>query len=275
MPKKFSVSMCVYNGDSAEHFDEALSSIFNQTVMPDEVILVVDGTVNDGINDVIAKFENSGIFNVIRLDKNVGHGNARRIGLEKCRNELVALMDADDISVNDRFEQQLGIFDNDEGVDIVGGNIEEFIGDKSNIIGKRTVPSSDSEIKEYMKYRCPFNQMTVMFKKKSVAAAGGYIDWFCDEDYYLWLRMMLNGARFFNIQNTLVYARCGNEMYKRRGGVKYFKSEAKLQKYMLKNNVITAPVYLKNVAMRLVLQVLVPSGVRGWLFKNFAREKAD
>ncbi|MBS7299349.1 MAG: glycosyltransferase [Eubacteriales bacterium] len=275
MQKEFSVSMCVYNGDSAEHFDEALTSVFNQTVIPDEVVLVVDGPVNDGINDVISRFENNSIFKVIRLEKNVGHGNARRIGLQNCKNELVALMDADDICACDRFEEQLSVFENDKEVDVVGGIIEEFIGDKTNIIGKRSVPSDDCQIKEYIKYRCPFNQMTVMFKKQAVVDAGGYLDWYCDEDYYLWLRMMLNGAKFYNLSKTLVYVRCGIEMYKRRGGVRYFKSEAKLQKYMLENGVIDLPVYLKNVMMRLILQVIVPPGIRGWLFKNFAREKAN
>lgn len=275
MQKKFSVSMCVYNGDNAEHFCESLNSVFNQTVIPDEVVLVVDGPVNDGINDVISRFENNSIFKVIRLEKNVGHGNARRIGLESCQSDLVALMDADDISVEDRFEQQLTVFENDDTVDIVGGIIEEFIGDKSNIIGKRIVPCSDSEIKEYIKYRCPFNQVTVMFRKDSVMEVGGYLDWYCEEDYYLWLRMMLNGAKFCNLSKTLVYVRCGIEMYKRRGGARYFKSEAKLQKFMFENGVINLPIYLKNVMMRLILQVIVPPGIRGWLFKNFARERAN
>ena len=116
------------------------------------------------------------------------------------------------------------------------------------------------------------NQMTVMFKKSSVEKVGGYIDWFCDEDYYLWLRMALAGMKFQNVDETLVYARVGKEMYQRRGGVKYFKSEAKLQGFMLKNKIISLPTYVINVAKRLVVQVLLPNKLRGWVFKKFARK---
>ena len=115
------------------------------------------------------------------------------------------------------------------------------------------------------------NQMTVMFKKSSVDKVGGYIDWFCEEDYYLWLRMAMNNMKFKNLPETLVNVRVGEEMYMRRGGLKYFTSEAKLQGFMLKNKIIGFPRYIINVSQRLVLQVLMPNKMRGWVFKKFAR----
>ncbi len=275
MDYKFSVSMCVYGGDNPEHFEIALGSVFNQTLMPDEVVLVVDGPVPDTLNKVISKFEEYSIFKVIRLAQNVGHGNARRTGLEACSYEYVAIMDADDVCVNTRFEKQILAFKNNNDLTIVGGMIEEFINDISNVVGIRRVPQADSDIKDYMKKRCPMNQQTVMFKKSLVQAVGGYIDWYCDEDYYLWLRLALNKCKFMNINETLVYVRVGNEMYQRRGGYKYFKSEAKLQAFMLKNKVISLPRYCINVGERLILQVLMPNTIRGWVFKKFARDKAE
>ena len=115
--------------------------------------------------------------------------------------------------------------------------------------------------------------VTVMFKKSSVDAVGGFIDWYCDEDYYLWIRMALAGMRFANVADTLVSVRVGEDMYKRRGGWKYFKSEAKLQKFMRKNKVISFSTYTVNVTKRLIVQVLLPNRLRGWVFKKFAREK--
>ena len=156
---------------------------------------------------------------------------------------------------------------------LTSANITEFIGEPHNIVGKRSVPESDFEIKQYLKKRCPFNQVTVMFKKSTVQSVGGYIDWYCDEDYYLWLRMYLSGAMFANTDKFLVNVRVGKEMYERRGGIKYFKSEAKLQKYMLKNNVIGFGTYFLNVSKRFIVQVLLPNKIRGWVFKKFAREK--
>lgn len=272
MRDKFSVSMCVYMGDNPNHFDIALKSIFTQTLLPDEIVLVVDGPVSEETNNIIEKYKSENdILNVIRLEKNVGHGNARREGLKNCSHNIVALMDADDVCVPYRFERQICEFENNTELDIVGGQIREFIDDVKNVVGVRNVPCDDGEIKEYMKKRCPMNQMTVMFKKSSVDSAGGYIDWFCEEDYYLWLRMAMNNMKFKNLPQTLVNVRVGEEMYMRRGGLKYFKSEARLQGFMLKNKIIGFPRYVINVSQRLVLQVLMPNRIRGWVFRKFAR----
>ena len=268
----FSVSMCVYNGDNPEHFKTAVESVLNQTCKPDEVVLVVDGPVTETLNEIITDYEKSDIFNVIRLPENAGHGNARRIGLENCKYELVALMDADDISVPERFEKQLEVFKENNDISLVGGNISEFIDKPEKTAGSRIVPQNDSEIKEYIKKRCPMNQMTVMFKKESVVDVGGYLDWYCDEDYYLWIRLALAGYKFANINEILVNVRVGEEMYSRRGGIKYFKSEAGLQKYMLNKKLISLPRYLINVAERLILQVLMPNKLRGFIFRKFARQ---
>ena len=272
---KFSVSMCVYGKDHAEWFSEALQSVWNQTVKPDEVVLVVDGPVPDAINSVIQQYESDERFQCIRLKENQGHGNARRIGLHACTNELVALMDADDICVPTRFEKQLAVFESDPELDIVGGNIAEFIDQPENVVGLREVPEQDVDIKQYMKSRCPMNQVTVMFKKTAVKKAGGYIDWYCEEDYYLWLRMAQCNMKFANIDALLVHVRVGKEMYQRRGGWAYFKSEAKLQKYMYERHFIGIPTYCMNVLKRLIVQVLLPNRLRSWVFKTFARKRSQ
>lgn len=130
----------------------------------------------------------------------------------------------------------------------------------------------NGDIREYMKVRCAMNHVSVMYKKSAVQAVGGYLDWFWNEDYYLWIRMQLNNAIFANTGTVLVNVRVGEEMYQRRGGIKYFQSEAKLQKFMLDNNIINKPRYLINISERLVLQVLMPNKLRGWIFRTFARK---
>lgn len=114
-----------------------------------------------------------------------------------------------------------------------------------------------------------------MFKKSDINNVGGYIDWYCEEDYYLWIRMALAKLEFCNLPDNLVFVRVGKEMYSRRGGRKYFASEAKLQGYMLKHGIIGIGRYLINVTERLILQVLMPNSLRGWVFKKFAREKTE
>ena len=270
---KFSVAMCVYEKDNAEWFKTAIESILNQSRKPNEIIIVVDGPVPENVEDVLRFYETDEIIKIIRFSENRGHGEARRAGIDSCNNELIAIMDSDDISLPNRFEKQLSVFNKDTLIDIVGGNITEFVDSPDNVIGRRVVPASDEEIKQYMKTRCPMNQMTVMFKKHSVQSVGGYIDWYCEEDYYLWIRMAIANMKFANIQDNLVNVRIGKEMYKRRGGWKYFKSEVKIQKYMLKNKIINVFIYCSNVIKRFIVQVLLPNRLRGWIFKKFAREK--
>jgi len=264
----------VYGGDNPAHFEIAVESILHQTVKPSEVVLVVDGPVPARLDEIISSYEQNPVFKVIRLPENQGHGEARRVGLMNCSHEIVALMDADDVSVSNRFEKQLEVLCADETLSIVGGNIAEFIDSTDNIVGYRTVPQTDAEIKQYLKKRCPMNQVTVMFRKEDVNAVGGYLDWYCDEDYYLWIRMHLAGMRFANIEEVLVNVRVGREAYQRRGGWKYFKSEAKLQKYMLQNRVIELPTYLVNVVERLIVQILLPNRLRSWVFQTFARNQS-
>lgn len=251
-----------------------MNSIIKQTVIPNEIVLVVDGPVPDAINDVIKEFKNSfQNFKVIRLPKNKGHAIARQTGMEATSNELVALMDSDDIAVSNRFEKQLRCFVERPELDVLGGQIIEFIDSIEKIAGIRNVPLKDDDIKEYLKKRCPFNQMAVMMKKTSMLDAGGYSHWHYEEDYYLWLRMYEKGYTFRNLPDNLVYVRVGSEMYKRRGGIKYFKSEANLQKYLHQKKIITFPMYLYNVTIRFIVQVLLPNKLRGWIFQKLFRKK--
>lgn len=235
----FSVCMSVYHGDNATFFKQSIDSLLSQTRKPDEIVLVVDGPVGEEINQVISGFEKScDYFRVIRLKKNSGHAIARQTGLDAAKYEYIAIMDSDDIAVPDRLEKQITYVEAHPEVDVLGGQIDEFIGEPTNVVGRRTVPQTDTEIKQYLKTRCPFNQMTVMMKSKTVQEAGGYIDWYCNEDYYLWARMTEQGMIFANLPDNLVNVRVGENMYARRGGWNYFKSEAKLQKYMYNHNLI-------------------------------------
>lgn len=271
----FSVAISVYKSDNPIYFDRALSSITDlQTIKPDEVVLVVDGPVSKDIDLVIKKYEDKyPFFNVIRLETNSGLGNALKIAVENAKYDLIARMDSDDVSVNTRFAEQLSFFVNNPDIDIVGGDITEFIDKESNVVGKRSVPKSNYEIREYMKTRCAMNHVSVMYKKASVINAGGYQDWFWNEDYYLWIRMWLNGAKFANTGTVLVNVRVGEEMYQRRGGAKYFNSEKGLQDYMLQHNMINYITYLNNVGKRFVVQKLLSNKIRGWVFRTFARKK--
>ena len=270
----FSVAMSVYKNDKPKDFDRALESITQlQTVKPTEIVLVVDGPVGEELNEVVGKYEKTyPCFRTIRLSKNCGLGNALKLAVENASYELIARMDSDDISLPSRFEEQIAFFESDSSLDMVGGNISEFIAEEENIVAYRNVPVSDSEIKNYMKTRCPFNHVSVMYKKAAVQKAGGYLDLFWNEDYYLWIRMQLSGAKFANTGTTLVNVRTGSDMYARRGGKRYFESEKFLQKYMIDHKMINHSTYISNIAKRWVVQRCLPNELRGWVFRKFARK---
>lgn len=276
MDTKYSVLMSLYYKENSEHFKTAVYSMLNQSIKPDEIIIVKDGPLTEALETELQRFdkEYENVFNIVELKENVGLGKALNIGLKQCRNELVARMDTDDISAPDRCAQQLKSFSYDPELSIVGTNISEFVESADNIVSYRTVPEDHNSLCEYIKKRCPFNHMTVMFKKSKVEEAGGYLHWFYNEDYYLWIRMYLAKMKFGNLPEALVNVRVGKELYKRRGGLNYFKSEVKLQKYMLNKRVISFSTYMINVLKRLIIQVILPASVRGILFKKFARSKS-
>lgn len=264
---KFSVSMCVYHGDHAAFFDEALASVYNQTLQPNEVVLTVDGPVSEGIDAVINKYQQSENMKVVRLDKNMGHGIARRTGLANCSYELVAIADADDVNVQTRFEKQVKCFENNPSLSAVSSGCYHFAGTVENVLYEETLPETNIEIISFMKKRCPLCQASTMFRKSMVEKAGGYQDWYHAEDYYLWIRMYLKGAVFANTHDSLLYVRSNPDYIDRRGGWRYFKSLVRLYTFMLKNRVIGVPIYLYNVSTRFVAQVLLPGSLRAILRK--------
>ena len=271
---KYSVLMSLYKKENVDNFRTAIYSMIKQTLTPDEIVLVEDGILTEQLYNEIDKIKNNypGLITSVVHEKNQGLGLALQHGLEVARNEIIVRMDTDDIAIPERCQLQLDYMNKHLDVSIVGGQIEEFIGDIGNVVGKRIVPITDELLKRYLKKRCPFNHMTVMFRKSDILEVGNYQEWFWNEDYYLWIRLAIANKKFANLPQILVKVRVGTDMYKRRGGIRYFKSERNIQKLMLKNNIISYPRYYINVSERLILQLLMPNCLRGIVFRFFARK---
>lgn len=273
---KFSVLMSVYKNESVSNFKEAMDSVLQQTLLPDEIILMRDGPVPIELQQVIDEYVNSNsCISYYPLDENHGLGIALSIGVKKAKYDYIARMDTDDISVPTRFEIQTHFMEEHTDVDVCGGQIFEFIGNTDNVAGKREVPLAHAEICEFMKRRNSFNHMTVMFKKEAVLQAGNYQDMYLVEDYYLWCRMLNMGFRFGNIDEVLVYARTNLDMYQRRGGYKYFKSWKMIEDYKVKTGITSYRDYITTLTMRFVVQILIPNRIRGYVLKTFSRKKQN
>lgn len=260
--------MSVYKNDKPEPFRLALDSMINQSVKPNEIVLMVDGPVGDNLNTVIIEYQEKyhELFHVVRNEENIGLGLTLQKGVLMCKNELIARMDSDDIARLTRCEKQLACFEKNPSLSIVGGQIQEFQGNVENIIGKRIVPTENNQIYDYLKKRCPFNHMTVMFKRSAVLESGNYHHLLYNEDYQLWVNMAKRNCIFENIDEVLVDVRVNEKTYERRGGDTYFKSEKAVQDMMLEAGLIHYGEYVMNLAIRFVLQKMMPNSVRELVF---------
>ena len=271
---EYSVLMSVYYKEKPDNLRQSMESIFAQTMPTNDFVLVCDGPLGDDLNAVIDEMmeKHSDVLQVIRLEKNMGLGNALNTGMKHCRNELVARMDSDDISYPNRCERQIQVFKGMPEGSIVSGTVEEFSGTPEKVDARRVLPESHEEILSFAKKRNPFNHPCVMYKKSAVEAAGGYQDFYLLEDYYLWIRMLLNGAKGYNIQEPLLWMRAGSEMYKRRAGWKYAKSQMLLFKYMKEAEFIGSKQYIESAIFRGISSAM-PNCIRRFLFKTILRKE--
>lgn len=246
----FSLLLPVYAGDRAEHFQAAFTSAVQaQTLKPNQVVIVQDGPVGADLADVIQKLIAESPIEVrhIALDENQGLANALTLGLEQCTHDVVARMDADDVSLPERFARQLPLIA--DGYDLVGTGMYEFDG-----IGRigftRTPPCGSQQIASAARLHDPFNHPTVVYRSSAVRAAGGYRELPLMEDYWLFARMIASGAKVENLPDPLVMYRVDAGAYRRRGGRQLFRSEMRLQREFLKEGFVTRRQYLRNVAVR-------------------------
>lgn len=275
--ESYSVLMSVYCKENPEYFKIAVESMLNQTVKPEDFVIVCDGELTDKLNEVIDNFVKADkqLFNIVRLKQNIGLGPALKIGLEKCRYELVARMDTDDISVNDRMEVQLKAFEENPDVSVIGGQISEFLNNPNEIIDYRLVPLTYEEILRRAKVRNPMNHVTVVYKKSDVQSVGSYTDAPGFEDYRLWVALMSKGKKLINISHTCCNVRVGDGVYKRRGGLRYFKHTWNTEKYLRSMKFISIFQFWKNVSVRFAGTVLCPNSVREVCFKRLMRKKEN
>lgn len=249
---KYSVLMSVYRKEKPDYLCQAITSIQMQTFLTDDFVLVCDGPLTPELEAVIDEKEHemAGQIRILRLKQNVGLGRALNEGLKHCKNELVARMDSDDIAYADRCERQVKLFQEKPEISVCSGIVEEFTDTPEQVEARRVPPETNMEIREFAKKRNPFNHPCVMYKKSAVEAVGSYQDFYLLEDYYLWLRMLMAGYQGYNLQEPLLHMRAGSNMYKRRSGIKYAKSQVALFKYMQEKKFISKAVFVKSCLIR-------------------------
>ena len=270
----YTVLMSVYEKETIDNLKQSILSVLSQTQKPSEFVIVWDGPLPKSLVEVLEEFENvyPSVFRFVKLEQRSGLGVALKNGLQACSNELVARMDSDDISVPERCTLQLECFDKNPKLTLVGGQITEFEENPNNPYAIRRVPLQLDAISCYARRRNPFNHMTVMFKKSAVLDVGNYQTCLQFEDYWLWMRMLINGLEVCNLPQILVKVRAGRSMQLRRGGLNYLKKQLDFQRMLRVNKMISMQDFVFNSLVR-TGAALMPAGIRQQLYKRILRER--
>ncbi len=267
----FSVVMSVYHADDPDQFKDAVHSVFNQSVPPSELLIAVDGPVGDKLDIALKEIETLPDIRILRLEKNLGAGGSKDVGIKASKFDIVAIMDADDLCDPSRFERQLEKF-RGNSVDVVGGYIEEFDyipGDNPRV---RTVPLTHDKILQRGRWHQPMNHVTIMFRRSAYDLVGGYHPIRYVEDFDLFHRMFISGVTFANIPEVLVYVRCGAMVLTRRRGLHYLRAELALLNRMRRSGFLSLSRWLAGSSVRIVAR-LMPPLVIGSLYKYLLRQR--
>lgn len=273
----FSVLLPVYAGDQPEFFFRSVSSATReQELSPKQLVVVCDGPVDESISDFIhraSRGQETDLLGpidvrVVRLKNNMGLANALNIGLAHCSHEIVARVDADDISLPQRFAIQIPLIEG--GLGLLGSAIQEFSDDEAEAGLVRSMPTSEEEIRRVISYRSPFAHPSVVYRKSAVEAVGGYEHLQLMEDYLLFARMVAAGVPCGNTPEVLVRYRVGSGAYKRRGGRHMLRSEMRLQKIFRSEGIVSNAQFARNLAIRGGYR-LIPTDLRQLLYRGVGK----
>ena len=271
---EFSVLITVYEKEKPYNLRKSLLSSYRQTTRPTEIVLVCDGELTQELYDEIEQIKSEiPILKVYQLSSNVGSGPASCFGVEKCNTELIARMDSDDYSEETRFEKQIKAFEENPNLIMVGTNILEK---NTEFTAFKTVPEKTEKIREYSKFRNPFNNPSSMMKKEYILKAGNYRKFRYLEDYDLTMRLIHDNPTkdFLNIQEPLVIMQTNNSSYLRRGGLLYVKTEFFLQADFYRRGYISKVELCRNIFIRNIVRVM-PNSMRKLIYKKKMRERVE
>lgn len=258
--------MAVYLNDNENDVDQAVKSILNQSLPPDRFIIVADGPLNAKVSKLLSQYKQNPLIHLLRLDKNHGRGQARNFAIKESKTDLIAMMDADDISRPFRFASQIAVFEN-EKIDILGGGIEEFSAFPGDLGLRRTLPKDDEAIKTSMAYRTPFNHVTVIFRKSLFDKVSGYRELNFVEDWDFALRAAGAGAQFMNIEQVLVDVRVSPRS---NYGYKYLSEEIQILNDAYQSKTLSGGAFFFSVAIRL-MRFLTPAFISNRMKRRYMR----
>lgn len=273
---EYSVLISVCAKEDAEDLRSSLNGIIRQTKAPEEILIVKDGPLTREIESVLGVYNAShpGLFTFIAYPENRGLWYALSVGVPACRNELIMRMDADDLSLSQRAEKELAVLEKRPEVGCVGSLVTEFVGDAQHPTSLVQLPETHEEILRFGKKRCPFRHPTLLFRKSAVMAAGNYQQMPMFEDYDLFMRMAASGCVFYNLQESLVWVRTGEDFFARRGSMDYLKKMLYFKSQCHRRGDLSLSEFIVSAVPHALVCVL-PNRLRTLIYENLLRSPAS
>lgn len=273
MEYKFSVVIPVHFAINELQLKESFDSVsIYQQLLPSELIIVVDGTIQPSRQefiDVYASHLSIPVKVLFTGPSPKGPGYTRNLGVQNASFDVIGFMDSDDVSLPERFFKQIPLLF-ESHYDLIGGQIEELDETLTKSISKRTVPLNDRDIYNEFKLRNPINNVTVVIKRNIFIELGGYPELFFGEDYVLWLKMAERDCRMLNLDSVLVKVRTGEGFLSRRFGNDYFKKNLYLSYHLMKFKPVGFRYSLLRMFKFMFLYIL-PKNLQYFLVKKFTR----
>lgn len=269
---EYSVLMSVYNKELPENLNESLESMLMQSYPPSDFVLVCDGKLTCELNIIVKSFENEfkHIFQIVRIDENVGVGKAFNMGIKACKYDYIVKMDSDDISLPNRCLKEMTLFAIKPKLDIIGTYVEEFDDKTNEVLSIKKVPVMHKDIFAYSKRRNPFNRQSVAFKKSKAEEVGGFSDLRLCEDYEFAARMLDYGAIGQNIPEVLVKYRVDEKTPEIRKSWKRTKAFIHVRWIIFRSGYTSFKDFFMPCALQLGLFVF-PRKFTRWVYMRFLR----
>ena len=218
-----SVLISVYQSEKADYLNRALESVWDdQTLKPNQIVLVEDGTLGEALRDVVDSWKEKlgDVLTIVKNETNLGLTKSLNRGLQKVTTDLVARMDSDDISTPQRFELQMKYMEQHPDIDVLGGSLQEF-DDENSCLNVRHYPLTHEDVLKTMYKVCPVAHPTVMMRKRMFDSGLKYNEKYrMSQDIALWYDAVIAGFHIANIEEITILFRRANDVYKRRSRVK-------------------------------------------------------
>lgn len=267
---KIGVMLPVYKGDNPAYLKQAMDSLLNQTYSNVYIFVGVDGPIGERLTECLIEYQEKDNVRIIRFGTNRGLAAVLNDLLKECYQEnlsYIARMDADDVSVGDRFEKQIDYLKAHPEVDVVGGKIEEINGSSLKNGKKVSYPLTHKECFLFFKYRDPLAHPAVMFRKRFFDKAKGYRNEYRkNQDTMLWFDGFLNGCVFSNLDETVLLFRVTDDFYvNRRNG--YSRAKKMFSDRIAINMNLHYGVSAYLFSFLMFMMTLTPSFIKKWLYR--------